>query len=404
MLDLLLYSSIRDYIYARITFFTEQVLSQNLTLALTVIIGLLTVWVMIQGFLIVTGRSQEGIKGFVFNLGKTYFIVAMALGVAAGGKFGVRTLTDTLSDGISQIMTGNSDVGSKCLTQDAQVIIGCKIDMNLTATQSMMGMLDGIDTADSDYLENKISEARWFAGIGTAGPAIVAGTMLIMFRIAIALFIGFAPIFILCLLFKKTTPLFQKWLYYGLATVFSSVMLGVMADIAMDLVSNIAITDAVTRIASILGGGDLSGIMQTVTQQLGLGLVLSALLITVPPMAGAWFSGMMASYTGYNAMMGWNGGQPATPPGMNSQSQQIEQRANQVTERLAQNQSQYQPPPPNNNLFGGYGNPTPGPGTDPNQIKTPLQTQYGLAGSSPKLPLPTPQPKPDPKQQTDDSI
>lgn len=404
MLDLLLYSSIRDYIYARITFFTEQVLSQNLTLALTVIIGLLTVWVMIQGFLIVTGRSQEGIKGFVFNLGKTYFIVAMALGVAAGGKFGVRTLTDTLSDGISQIMTGNSDVGSKCLTQDAQVIIGCKIDMNLTATQSMMGMLDGIDTADSDYLENKISEARWFAGIGTAGPAIVAGTMLIMFRIAIALFIGFAPIFILCLLFKKTAPLFQKWLYYGLATIFSSVMLGVMADIAMDLVSNIAITDAVTRIASILGGGDLSGIMQTVTQQLGLGLVLSALLITVPPMAGAWFSGMMASYTGYNAMMGWNGGQPATPPGMNSQSQQIEQRANQVTERLAQNQSQYQPPPPNNNLFGGYGNPTPGPGTDPNQIKTPLQTQYGLAGSSPKLPLPTPQPKPDPKQQTDDSI
>ena len=374
--------SIRDYIYARITFFTEQVLSQNLTLALTVIIGLLTVWVMIQGFLIVTGRSQEGIKGFVFNLGKTYFIVAMALGVAAGGKFGVRTLTDTLSDSISQIMTGNSDVGSKCLTQDAQVIIGCKIDMNLTATQSMMGMLDGIDTADSDYLENKISEARWFAGIGTAGPAIVAGTMLIMFRIAIALFIGFAPIFILCLLFKKTAPLFQKWLYYGLATIFSSVMLGVMADIAMDLVSNIAITDAVTRIASILGGGNLSGIMQTVTQQLGLGLVLSALLITVPPMAGMWFNGLMSSsYSGAH--------------------QQIEHRANQVTERLAQSQSSHQPATPNW-AAGGYGGSTT-TSVDPNQIKTPLQTQYGLA-SSPKPPQPTPQPKPDPKQQTDDSI
>ena len=193
-----------------------------------------------------------------------------------------------------------------CLTQDAQVIIGCKIDMNLTATQSMMGMLDGIDTADSDYLENKISEARWFAGIGTAGPAIVAGTMLIMFRIAIALFIGFAPIFILCLLFKKTAPLFQKWLYYGLATVFSSVMLGVMADIAIDLVSNIAITDAVTRIASILGGGGLSGIMRTVTQQLGLGLMLSPLLIVVPPMAGAWFNGVMGSFNGYNPIERWN--------------------------------------------------------------------------------------------------
>ena len=262
----------------------------------------------------------------------------------------------------------------------------------------MMGMLDGIDTADSDYLENKISEARWFAGIGTAGPAIVAGTMLIMFRIAIALFIGFAPIFILCLLFKKTAPLFQKWLYYGLATIFSSVMLGVMADIAMDLVSNIAITDAVTRIASILGGGNLSGIMQTVTQQLGLGLVLSTLLIVVPPMAGVWFSGLMASYYGSNYIGNWNStGQQSSVQGSGAGSgahQQIEQRANQVTERLAQGQSPYQPATPNW-AAGGYGGSTT-TSVDPNAIKTPLQTQYGLAGGSPKPPLPTPQPKPDP--------
>ncbi|MGN6928545.1 type IV secretion system protein, partial [Neisseria sp. P0015.S010] len=70
------------------------------------------------------------------------------------------------------------------------------------------------------------------------------------------------PIFILCLLFKKTAPLFQKWLYYGLATIFSSVMLGVMAEISMDLVGNIAITDAVSNIASALIGGNVGGIMQ----------------------------------------------------------------------------------------------------------------------------------------------
>ena len=321
MMDLLLYSSIRDYIYARISFFTEHVLSKNLTLVFTIIVALLTLWIMIQGYLIATGRSQEGLKGFVYGLGKTYLIVAVALGVAAGSDFSVRVLTDTLSDGISQIMTGDSDVGSKCLTQDSKSIIGCRIDQNLTATQSMMGILDGIDTADSEYLEGKVTQARWFVGVGTAGPAIVAGTMLIMFRIAMALFIGFAPIFILCLLFKKTAPLFQKWLYYGLATIFSSVMLGVMAEISMDLVANIAITDAVSNIASALIGGNVGGIMQTVTQQLGLGLMLSTLLITVPPMAGAWFNGMMATYSG-NAMQGWGTGQPATPPGMNNQQQQ----------------------------------------------------------------------------------
>ena len=65
MMDLLLYSSIRDYIYARISFFTELVLSKNLTLAFTIIVALLTLWIMIQGYLIATGRSQEGLKGFV---------------------------------------------------------------------------------------------------------------------------------------------------------------------------------------------------------------------------------------------------------------------------------------------------------------------------------------------------
>ena len=143
------------------------------------------------------------------------------------------------------------------------------------------------------------------------------------------LFIGFAPhLYFMPSVQKNSTPvskiailwtgnhLFQR------DACFSSVMLGVMAEISMDLVGNIAITDAVSNIAAALTGGNVGGIMQTVTQQLGLGLMLSTLLITVPPMAGAWFNGMMATYSGYNAMQGWGTGQPATPPGMNNQQQQ----------------------------------------------------------------------------------
>ena len=370
--DFLLYTSIRDYLYARITLFTEQVLSQNLQLALTIVFGLLTLWIIIQGFLIVTGRSQEGIKGFIYGLGKSYFIIAVALGVASSNSFSLRLLTDNLTDGISQVMTGKSDMGSECLTQKTQSIIGCRIDLNLKATQIMMSRLSGIDTADNEYLENKLTEARWFTGVGTAGPAMVAGTMLIMFRIAMALFVGFAPIFILCLLFKKTAPLFQKWLYYGLATIFSGVMLGVMSEISMELITNIAIAEAAGNITSILTGGDVGGIMQTVTQQLGLGLMLSTLLITVPPMAGMWFNGVMASYSGYNAMAGWNGGQPATPPGMNSHQQQIEHRANQVSNQMITQQNSNQQPITATTTggitgtggSGGGGNPSPNTGSD----------------------------------------
>lgn len=89
-------------------------------------------------------------------------------------------------------------------------------------------------------------------------------------------------------------------------------MLGVMAEISMDLVGNIAITDAVSNIAAALTGGNVGGIMQTVTQQLGLGLMLSTLLITVPPMAGAWFNGMMAGFSAYSVI--GNGNRQEVPP------------------------------------------------------------------------------------------
>lgn len=388
MTDFFLFSSIRDYLYARIAYFTEHVLSQNLTLALTVILGLLTVWVMIQGYLIAVGKSHEGLKGFILNMFKTYFVVAIALGTASGGSFGVRFMTETLTDGISQIMTGNSDVGTKCLMQETQTIVGCKIDQNLAATQAMMATLSGIDTADDDYLEGKLTEARWFAGVGTAGPAIVAGGMLMVFRVGMSLFIGFAPIFILCLLFKKTAPLFQKWLYYGLATIFSGVLLGVMADISMDLVAHIAATSAIADITSmVLTGQAQAGIMQNVTQQLGLGLFLSVMLITIPPMAGSFFNGVMASFSPYSVFDRWNGnGGGSLPPHLDggASRQLVEQRVNDVREQINQTHQnrghQYNP------ANAGYTNSS-SPSIDPNAIKPFDQTQLGLAKGSSNRPV-----------------
>ena len=204
-------------------------------------------------------------------------------------------------------MHGDNDFGSKCLTEQTSYITGCKIDLNLTTTQTVLHSLNAIDTADDDHLEDLLSKAKWFAGVGTAGPAIVAGTMLIIYRIAIALFISFAPIFILCLLFKRTAPLFQKWLYFGLATIFSSVMLGVMTDISMELVGNIFGGNVAGKfVAEVIGERGAAGIMETVTQQLGLGLMLSTLLITIPPMAGMWFNGVMGNFSPYAVIGGGN--------------------------------------------------------------------------------------------------
>ncbi len=199
---------------------------------------------------------------------------------------------------------------NQCIVTTSGSLLGCKIDKNLSTTQAIMGFINQVDTANNPILEEKVEKAKMFAGIGSAGPGIVAGTMLILYRVAMALFVGFAPIFILCLLFKKTAPLFQKWLFFGLATIFSSVLLAVMADISADLIEIIAKSLFVSKtLLEFTTGQEVSGISQAATQQLGVSVMLSTLLITVPPMAGMWFNGVMGTSYGTNYFGGWNGGQ-----------------------------------------------------------------------------------------------
>ena len=85
--DAALYSSLRNYIAARIELLLEYTLSRNLSLALSIIGALFTLWIMVQGYLILTGRSQESLKAFIFNLGKTYIIILVALGVSSTSEF-----------------------------------------------------------------------------------------------------------------------------------------------------------------------------------------------------------------------------------------------------------------------------------------------------------------------------
>ena len=98
--------------------------------------------------------------------------------------------------------------------------------------------------------------------------------------------------------------------------MFATAMLAVVSDIAMDLVENISGALFVTNIFnSILGGTDATaGVMQASLQQFGLGLILSTLLITTPPMAGSFFSQMMGQFQSQSAFQHWAGGVQSQVP------------------------------------------------------------------------------------------
>ena len=122
-------------------------------------------------------------------------------------------------------------------------------------------------------------------------------------------------------------------------------MLGIMSEISMDLIGNV-FGDSVAGnfVAKIIGESGPTGIMETVTQQLGLDLMLSTLLITVPPMTGMWFNGVMGQFNAYSPLTDrWNANAPVPQhiDGGRSYQQQVE---NRVTEARQKIQGSYDTP------------------------------------------------------------
>jgi type IV secretion system protein VirB6 len=126
--------------------------------------------------------------------------------------------------------------------------------------------------------------------------------MLLLNEVALALFIGFGPLFILCLLFDQTKPRFGRWLYYGLGTMFSMAVLSAMVSIALGMVVRVATAFwGAALIGGLLGSNFTDGMTSQALQQGGLGLILTTLIITAPPMAASFFQGTLGQFTPYGA-------------------------------------------------------------------------------------------------------
>jgi len=140
--------------------------------------------------------------------------------------------------------------------------------------------------------------------VGLGGPVIMAMIAMLLNKIAMALFIGLGPFFILCLLFDQTKALFQRWLFYGIATMMSMGVLIVMTTISIDLVLAVGGAFWATDLIPGMPKGGNESMMSLALQQGGLGTILSALIVTAPPMAGAFFNGVLGSFNPYNSFQG----------------------------------------------------------------------------------------------------
>jgi type IV secretion system protein VirB6 len=230
-----------------------------------------------------------------------------------------------MSSAVTQMVTGNNASPFQ------------SIDNNLALMQGGMAIVDALDTGGNDKLESEKTQDKWFTGIGIAGPGVIAGCMLLLNKIALALFIGFGPFFIMTLMFEQTKSFFSKWLFYGMGTLFSLAVLSVMVGIAMKMVGAVSATFIANYLTAIAQGGNPSdGINSMAMQQGGLGLILTTLIISAPPMAAAFFQGTLGQIMTYSPF--GNIGRPSESkqPGM---AGYLPPQPNQALprERVAQN-------------------------------------------------------------------
>lgn len=273
---------INDFLRTEIDIYTWKLLTRFTVLVSAVALSLLTAWIFVQGYLIVTGKSRESLMGLVVSSLRAVLIVSFATSMAVGASGLYWSATDGLGRTITELVANESDPYAE-------------IDKNLVVMTASFALIDALPSEEKAQEDRQKDRAQLFTGIGIAGPAVVASALLLLNKLAMAMFIGFGPLFILCLLFRNTASLFQRWFLYGLGTLFSLAVLVVMVNLSTKVVGSVAAAMLAKYAASgfELGG---EGINSMAMQQGGLGLIMSTLIVMAPPMAAMFFSGTLGHF------------------------------------------------------------------------------------------------------------
>ena len=267
-------------------------LMQNLmTWASGIALILVTLWILIQGYRIITGQSRDSMMAMVVNMARIAVIVTVATTMGVFGSELHHFFTVDLTNDVNQLFT-NSD---KKLTET--------IDDNLAFTQIALAAIDAVQlpaSANTPLADEK-AHALLMAGFGTASPPMAAAAMLLLYQFTLALFIGLGPLFVLCLIFDQTKDLFRRWLLYGIGTIFSMAMLAVVSSIVLELTARVAGALWLSNAINNLTHQGAEGISSMALQQGGLGLLMTVLIVSVPPIAASFFQGTAGNFLTYSA-------------------------------------------------------------------------------------------------------
>ena len=285
---------VNDYLSVKVDEFGLALMGQFMAWATGIALTLVTLWILVAGYRIVTGQSREPMIALVTSLTRIAVIVGVATTMSVFGGDLHQVFTNDLDREVHGMFTGDDGRSSA----DA-------IDENLAYMQVALSAIDAVQIVDDDQqMYDEKVRAMLFAGFGTASPPMTAGAMLLLYKFTLALFVGLGPLFILCLIFDQTKDLFRKWLMYGLGTLFSMAMLSAVTAIALELASRVAVALWMAKAVNGILGTDVEGLTTQAMQQGGIGLLLTVLIVTVPPAAAMFFQGTLGGFASFSAFGG----------------------------------------------------------------------------------------------------
>lgn len=310
--DFFYFRTVNKWMVEEIDILCDRILGNTTHLVSSLALVMITLWVFYQGFRILTGASREPAMVVVSHMVKISLIVSIACSMAIANDPVRAFLTTRLSNLVNCVV--NNEVTSCSSTSIAD-----KIDKNLAYMQIAMAAIDAVQVPSGDPATNDAkSRTMLIATLGTASPSMTAGAMLLLYQIAMALLIGLAPLFIMCLMFDQTKQLFHRWLMFTVSTVFSMAALSAMVSIAMKASINTAVALWVSQGIAHLTTMDTEGFTSQAMQQGGIGLLMTVLIISTPPLAGMLFNGTLGQFSPYSQVGagggmagGYAGGMPA---------------------------------------------------------------------------------------------
>ena len=283
--DAFFYCAVREYVMNDIIQGPyQELVAAKLAMALGVMSAtLMTIWVMYQGFQIITGANKNPIVPLFLQTGKMVLILSLVSLIAAKSPAIVDTVAD-FKELVSQAVADGADITTL-------------IDLNLGISALLNSITEAMKGVDAGKDPNVITTTVGL--LGQSGPAMLTGVLLMLAELSITFAIMLSPLFIFFLLFQQTSALFWSWAKFTLGALFSLAtltLIGALALKATAVYGGMVVAAYYTN-----SGGGLGGLINTATggpfdisgssmRLAALGTLMSAIIISIPPTIMQFFS------------------------------------------------------------------------------------------------------------------